>query len=408
MIIRMDELIRSLAIGLDAVEGDFLGASTNHGNRIATLCSAMASHLGLPQDERLTIACCALLHDNALTEYILSERPGSAQDFNMHSHCTIGQKNAECLPFPSDMKDLILYHHERADGSGPFGINADHMPLGAQLIAISDLLDSTLHFQRMSPEALPALIEKVRENTGTQFSTAAADAFLAVMDEAMLESLRDEVIEVTMAGALPAWEVDVHGEQILSISAFVRRIIDYKSEFTKHHSTQVANIAWQMARYYGYDSNTCAMVYWAGSLHDLGKLFVPTGILEKPGFLTDDEYQVIQTHVWWTREMLGAVTGMEKITEWAANHHEKLDGKGYPLHVQAEGLDDISRILACADIYQAIADKRPYHDARTHKETIEIVTGIVDKGELDGRICADMAQVITQWPVGQVPPPESL
>lgn len=408
MIIRMDELIRSLAVGLDAVEGDFLGASTGHGARIATLCSTMARHLGLSSDEQLTVACCALLHDNALTEYILSERPGSAQEFNMRSHCIIGQSNAECLPFPTDMKDFVLYHHERADGEGPFGVPADDMPLGAQLIAITDMLDSTLHLQNLKTEDLPGLRERVEKSIGTQFTRAAGQAFLAVMDEGMLESLRDEHVTVTMAGAIPPWTTDIRGREMLEISALVRRIIDYKSEFTKHHSTQVANIVWHMACFYGCDEKTRARAYLAGSLHDLGKLFVPTDILEKPGFLTDEEYQVIQSHIWWTRELLSTVEGMEDVAAWASNHHEKLDGTGYPLQLTADRQDELSRVLVCADIFQAIGDKRPYHDARTHDETAAIVGEMVQKGQLDGRICADMAGVVRRWPIGQVPPPREL
>lgn len=405
MTIRMDQFIRSLATGLDAVEGDFLGASTNHGERIATLCSRMAGHLGLGSAERLTIACCALLHDNALTEYILSEKPGSAREANLKSHCIIGQKNAECLPFPEDIQGLIEYHHERADGEGPFGLDANELPLGAQLIAIADMLDSSLHLQRLPVEELPKLRALVQFRTGTHFTKAAADAFLAVMDESMLESLRDENITLAMAGAIPAWSVALEWEELLSISAFVRRIIDYKSKFTKHHSTQVANIAWHMAREYGHSDDLCAQIYLAGSLHDIGKLFVPTGILEKEGPLTPEEYGIIQSHIVWTQELLGHVSGMEAVARWAGSHHEKLNGNGYPMKLEAKEQDEFSRILACADIFQAISDKRPYHDSRSHEETEAIIRGMVDKGELDGRICSDMAALVRRWPVGSVPPP---
>ena len=131
MNVRMDELVKAVAVALDIVECELLGASANHGKRIATLCSMMGRAAGMNEDEQRTLTTCALFHDNALTEYILSERTGdeSGKDFKLH--CTYGQRNIERLPFTSDVKGIVLYHHEHADGSGPFGKRDGEFPLGA-------------------------------------------------------------------------------------------------------------------------------------------------------------------------------------------------------------------------------------------------------------------------------------
>lgn len=407
MYIHMDELIRSLAMGLDAVESDFLGSSTNHGARIATLCAAMGKHLDLSDNEQATVACCALLHDNALTEYILSERPGSAQDFNMVMHCELGQRNAAALPFPADMDGIILYHHERADGTGPFGKREGEFPLGAELIAIADMLDSKLHLQHRADSELPRLREVVRERTGTRFTHTAAEAMLAVLDETLLDSLHDDFITLTVADAIPKWKADIRGRDMLNLSAFVRNIIDYKSEYTKHHSTQIANISWHMAQKYGYSAEQSAQIYLAASMHDLGKLYIPTTILEKDGPLTDDEFATIQNHAMWTSALLERISGFEQVCRWASNHHEKLDGSGYPRHLRGEDLDFVSRLLACIDIYQAAGDKRPYHPGRSHEQTMDILYDMAQCGQLDAGIVADLDAEMAPLPMGEVPAPDS-
>lgn len=405
MQLKMDEMLRSLAMGLDAVESDFLGASTNHGARIATLCAAMGKQLGLTDAEQTTVAACALLHDNALTEYILSERPGSAQEFNMVSHCVLGQQSAEALPFPAPMAGYILYHHEQADGGGPFGKKAGDCPLGAQLIAIADMLDSQLHLQRWQAQELPLLQDIIKKRTDTHFTQTAADAMLAVLDADMLQALRDENIYFTVSQAMPAWQADLSEGEILRLASFVGHIIDYKSAFTKKHSSQVANIAWHMAQFYGINRELRAEIYLAAALHDIGKLFVPTAILEKPGALTKEEFGTIQSHVWWTRELLCKVTGLENICNWASNHHEKLDGTGYPEARHGRQLDFVSRLLCCIDIYQAVGDNRPYHPARSHTDTMAILQDMVYQDKLDKTIVADLGSQMEAFPVGAVPPP---
>ena len=89
----MDALIRVLAQALDMVEIAYIGASTNHGKRIAVLCAAMGRHLGMGEDELSDLVCCALLHDNALTEFIQLQRGSEEDTIYLGSHCEIGQRN---------------------------------------------------------------------------------------------------------------------------------------------------------------------------------------------------------------------------------------------------------------------------------------------------------------------------
>ncbi|MCL2184285.1 MAG: HD domain-containing protein [Treponema sp.] len=406
MTIRMDSLINAITKALDTVEKELLGASTNHGKRIAILCAKMGKLLGKNNDELRGLTNCALLHDNALTEYILASRASGHYDSTMKKHCEYGQRNVDILNFNTNIKDFILYHHERADGKGPYGICEGQGPIEAELIAIADSIDVSFHLQRLKQEELNNVIKVIKEKTGSRFGKIAADTMLDVMDWQMIESLKDDVINETASVFLTPWVLDVEDKFIFNLVKFITKIIDYKSVFTEHHSTQIANIAWFMGEYYKYDQTQKAKLYLAAALHDIGKLDTPSAILEKPGKLTDEEYIIIKEHVYKTWELLKDIEGFNDICAWASNHHEKLTGNGYPFGKKADELDFNSRLMSCIDVYQAVSEVRPYHPKRNHESSMQILYKMADDGALDKNIVNDLSIALAPFDANGLPSPE--
>jgi HD-GYP domain-containing protein (c-di-GMP phosphodiesterase class II) len=403
----MDSLVKAIATTLDSVEHDLLGASTNHGKRIAVLCAKMGKALGKSPDEIMGMTTCALLHDNALTEYIFAERIVGHHDPAMKKHCEYGQRNVDILRFNTSVKDFILYHHERADGKGPFGIRAGEGPLEAELIAIADSVDVARHLQRLKPEDFSSVRDLITERTGKHFSATASEAMLEVLDWPTVLSLKDSVIEETAAAALSPWVVDIEAETIFGLAGFITKIIDYKSVFTQRHSTQIANKAWFMGGYYQYDPIMRMELYLAAAFHDIGKLEIPTEILEKPDKLTNEEFSIIKEHVFLTWELLKGIDGFQTISLWASDHHEKLDGSGYPFGKKADELDFNSRLMACIDIYQAVSEERPYHPGRSHSEAMQILYKMADSGGIDGDIAKDIDVALAPYEGKDLPPPKA-
>jgi HD-GYP domain-containing protein (c-di-GMP phosphodiesterase class II) len=227
-----------------------------------------------------------------------------------------------------------------------------------------------------------------------------------VLDEEMLLSLRNDAIAETIKKTAPVWTVNMEDPCIIRIAGMVARVIDYKSSFTRKHTLQIANKSWLMGGYYGYGETEKAQLYLAAALHDIGKIAVPTQVLEKPGSLDKAEFETIKQHVVYTHDWLKNVEGLEQICLWATNHHEKLDGSGYPAGKKAEDLDFNSRLLTCLDIYQAIGEERPYHPARSHAETMPILYDMAEKGEIDRNIVKDMDAVLEPYSNRDVPPPD--
>jgi len=138
-----------------------------------------------------------------------------------------------------------------------------------------------------------------------------------------------------------------------------------------------------MAVMFGLDGQAQRLLRRAALLHDLGKLAVPASILEKPGRLTPEEWQVVKAHPQQSEEILRRIPGFGAIAEVAGAHHERLDGKGYYRGLAAETMDQSMRILAVADVYDALAAKRPYRQAMEREDVFRILS-LEARTSLDG------------------------
>lgn len=150
-------------------------------------------------------------------------------------------------------------------------------------------------------------------------------------------------------------------------------IIDNKSPFTFRHSTGVAAAAVAMSRQLGFDELDVTFMRRAALLHDLGKLAVSNEILEKPGNLDAGEWEIIKTHPFYSYEILRNIPTFSELAEVAASHHEKLDGSGYFRGYTAEQMPLKSRILAVADIYDALVADRPYREGMPLEKVFAIL-----------------------------------
>lgn len=391
MEIERNQLLTVLSESLDCVEKEVFGITDHHAKRVAWLCIQMGKKAGMDEKDISDMAVAALLHDNALNEFRedyenRKPRPGVSGK----NHCMAGERNLHCIPGCEDMRDFVLYHHECANGSGPFGITEDETPLGAQIIHLADDVDLQFSLGDYKADDYESLYSYVIAHSGTLFAKQVTDLFLCILKTSTLEEISNENIEGQTLEIMPLYISADRG-----IAELFAHIIDYKSPFTKEHSVGLAEKAGRMANYYGFDEEKNHKFFMAAALHDIGKLFVHNDVLEKPGRLDEKEYQYIQSHAYETYRLLSKVDGFEEICNWAAFHHEKLNGKGYPFGKNSDELGHEMRILACLDIYQALTETRPYKAGMTHTKAVSILSELVEKGELDEKVVKDIAVVFS-------------
>lgn len=382
-----NDILYALSYGLDRVEEELIGVSRHHGKRVAYISTVMGRAMGLDGHALSDLSACAILHDCAITEYIQTELQNNSQD---KSHCAMGEKNIQGLPFFGDVRGAILYHHERADGCGPFGKFPQEIPLMARLIHFGDRLDAVCNLGTLTEQNYRKVKHYLEESRGTVFEEELVELFYRSFPEDSLIGFGGEDLDRQLREVLVPHELEAGDGSFYTLAKLFARIIDYKSGFTSHHSMGFAEKAERMARYYGYDEIMQEKLFFAGALHDVGKLIITNDVLEKPGKLDDREYRYIQEHVLYTWEILSQIRGMEDIARWASRHHEKLDGSGYPFGLGEEELSHIDRLMACIDIYQALVEERSYKAGMPHKKAVTMLRNMAVRGHLDEGIVEDI------------------
>ena len=399
----LNDFFYAVSYALDSVEAELLGVTSYHGKRTAYLASQLGRALGQADQPLLYLGCAAVLHDNALTEYIRAEQTGALTGgilANLGAHCLMGEHNVQQLPFYREIRSAVLFHHEQADGGGPFHKTTDETCLFARLIHFSDALDAVFHLDSVSAAQYETICTYVKEHTGTLFDPQITQAFFRVFDLPHMQKMAGQNIEPLLRESLPVVFVDYSAQALSGLADIFARIIDYKSASTTAHSLGMAEKSEQIGRFYGWDSDLCAKYRLAGALHDVGKLAIPSFILEKPGKLTAEEYETIQRHVRITGEILGSVHGLEDVASWAANHHEKLDGTGYPFGKTADQLGTKERIMACLDIYQVLTEARPYKPGMPHEDAMKLLRSMSKAGQLDAVLVEDVNACFGPVPAG--------
>ncbi|HHX73839.1 MAG TPA: HD domain-containing protein, partial [Firmicutes bacterium] len=167
--------------------------------------------------------------------------------------------------------------------------------------------------------------------------------------------------------------MDLNLDDTISLTKIFASIIDFRSPFTAYHSAGVAKTAEKLAELAGFSKEECKMMLVAGYLHDLGKLAVKNDVLEKPSKLDVEEYNIIRSHTYYTYRLLQPIRAFEQFNIWAASHHERLDGTGYPFQLTGDSLSLGARILTVADVFTAITENRPYRKGLDNKETLQIL-----------------------------------
>lgn len=396
----LNEFLIAISYALDFVEMDIMGVVTNHSKRVAYISMKMAEELGLSKEEIFDIVSLAILHDNGVSEKKLHDGLTHNQAENLHSiesmkeHGIKGEENIKNYPFITDVNNVIKYHHENYDGSGYFGLKGDDIPIMSQIIRLSDTIELNSYLKETNLEDKERIRAFARRFSGSMSSPELVDTFLAVSEHAYFWlDLKDEFISSSLKRGMPDSRKDLSLREIHNITKTFSKIIDSKSKFTQVHSRELSEKTAIMCDYYGKSEDEKYKLMIAADLHDIGKLSVSNSILDKPGGLDNHEVDIIKRHPYFTRLSLQEISGFEEITEWASNHHEKLDGSGYPFGKDAQKLDFNSRLIACLDIYQALTEERPYREPMTYERASNIITNSVERGLLDGEISRDILRV---------------
>lgn len=384
-------LIKALSMALElAVNG-----MSKHHWRTAVIAKHISAKLKMEGKAQQNLLYAALLHDiGAASDWDERRKLKDVKLFKgngVYQHAENGYLLLKESDRFAELALPIRYHHDKWSGGNPSGLSGKEIPLAARVIHLADRIEVLLKEQDGFFAQSEHIIEHIVKRSGADFDPAIVEAFkqCAEAEGFWLDLLNPGYYDRFFQ------ELDIYGavnyslHDIINIAEIFATIIDRTSAFTANHSRSVANMAAFIARLRGFSSTEVKNMQIAGLLHDLGKLSIPNSLLEKPGALTKEEVAIIRQHTYYTYRILEQIDHFETIKEWAAYHHECLDGSGYPFRLKEEAIPLGSRIVAVADVFVALTEDRPYRESLPEERVKAIMSSMVSKHKLDG-IVADL------------------
>ena len=291
------------------------------------------------------------------------------------SRCTRGSDIARTLRFSASVQQGIYHLDEHWDGSGrPEHLQGNAIPLAARIALLSQVAD-VFH----THAGREASVAEIKRRSGTWFDPALVDAFLKLAKSDLFwEQLRSPFLDSRVAALLPASEIRTIDDDFLDdIATAFGQVIDAKSPYTADHSARVGDLTMRVAEAMNVPQSRRSGLYRAALLHDVGKLGVSNAILDKPGPLTEREWEEMRAHANHTLAILDRIGPLHEMATIAAGHHERLDGRGYPFGLSDETIRRETRIITVCDFYDALASARPYRAALGRDDALAIMRASV-------------------------------
>jgi HD-GYP domain-containing protein (c-di-GMP phosphodiesterase class II) len=418
--IRTSELISALSYALDLTEGRSMG----HSVRTCVMGMRLAQHIGLSMEEQADLYYALLLKDagcssnssrlfhilnadeirakrdvkttdwtkvgfdslNFALTHVATESPlpqrmwrllqvAATQQVDSRDlvkiRCERGSYIAKKLGFSDAVAEGIHSLDEHWNGGGyPNHLLGEEIPMFSRIANLCQTLE--VFYESRGEEAA---LEAVNDRNGRWFDPELVKAVLSLSKQEILWLGLDskDLLENVLVLEPEERRLVADDATVDSICLAFADIIDAKSPFTYQHSNGVADAAMNIAIHFGMSERDKKQLRRAALMHDIGKLSVPNSILEKPGKLTDEEWQVVRDHPYYTFQILKRIPAFKSFSSDAAAHHERLDGSGYWRRLSGDNITLGARILSVADVFDALRAKRPYRDALPLEQVFSIM-----------------------------------
>jgi HD-GYP domain-containing protein (c-di-GMP phosphodiesterase class II) len=381
--VMLDNLVLSLSDSLDLIHPN----AVDHQQRVAYIALRIAKAMGHDPAKQADLMYASVLHDIGLLSVEEKIQSMTMESKDEGRHAGVGADLLRRFSSFSKASQIVRLHHRSWSDEPGQSETDDIIRILANMLSLADHVDRAVNRGMGILGQAKAVVEGVSQLAGKEFSPEIVQCFrgLAAEESFWLDFASPRIYSVLSGMAQwPRVELDLHAME--EIAKIFCRIVDFRSRFTATHTAGVAAVAQELARRMYFSGKGCRLMLVAGYLHDLGKVAVPNAILNKPGKLDPEEFDVIRAHTYHTYHILSTIGGFEEIAIWAAFHHERLDGKGYPFHVKGEDIPLGSRIMCVADVFTAVTENRPYRKGTGRNETLPILQNMARSGALDDNV----------------------
>jgi putative nucleotidyltransferase with HDIG domain len=351
-----------------------------HSLKVSFISNLIAREMNIEKSKRIDLYLACLLHDIGalLNESSFLLEINSRKEINIQNHAHAGYELLHDIPLFNTISFIIKDHH-----------NENTSNLLSRIIFFADEIEvlirnnSFTNTKEIQTKTFSIFKNKDRfkEILDAFITISKKDAFLIILNNI------DELKKENSLLVEERFEI-LNDEQLGNLAkAISKNFVDAKSEFTKSHSIDVTYTAVSIAKAMGFCPMDCQKIETAGFLHDIGKIFIPLNILEKPDKFNRNEWLTMKSHVYYTYSFLNSLGLDKEIVDIASFHHEYLDGSGYPFGLEGNALTMLQRIMTVSDVYAALRQQRPYRtDRLKHEDAIEILEKMAKIGKIDMEI----------------------
>jgi HD-GYP domain-containing protein (c-di-GMP phosphodiesterase class II) len=292
--------------------------------------------------------------------------------------CEVGRDAARRLGLPAEVQRSVYHCYEWWDGHGvPAGLRGEEIPAGARVAVLA-----TVAVTFDVAGGVESAVEAVCRQGGGILDPQMAEHFTQCADELLGEVHATDPRELVL-NAEPRPVVCVLDPQLVEVAAVFGDIADLKTPFTHGHSRGVAALVRRAGEQLGLAVSDVGELEVAGHLHDVGRVAISSTVWEKPGVLDGHEWEQVRLHAYHSERILGSSKRLASVVSLIGRHHERLDGSGYHRGCTSAELPVAARVLAAADAYQAMIQRRPHRAALAREEAERCLLDDVRSGRLD-------------------------
>lgn len=381
--INIFDLILSLSRVIDLMSP----AIGKHHMQVGYLAYRIGEQMGLAEDQLRELMIAGILHD--IGAFSLDDRLDLLEFEDTHPgvHAEAGYLILKEVDLFSSVANLVRFHHTPwRNGKGQYQQDLA-VPFQSHILHLADRIAVLIQPDQPVLGQMDEICKTIRSRKGSFFHPEQVDAMekLVEKDYIWLE-VTSEFLEAILQRNFLHHDLELSSRQMLEFSGLICHLIDFKSAFTATHSSGVAASALCLSGLAGFSVRERRLMEIAAYLHDLGKLAIPSEILEKKSRLSAEEWFVMRSHVYYTYETLIPFDILRDVGAWGGMHQERLDGSGYPFGYCEDDIPYGARILAVADVFTALTEDRPYRKRMKKQDALDTMETMATKGELDARL----------------------
>ncbi len=348
----------------------------NHHRRTAIAAYRIGMAMNLEAESLSNLVIAASLHDIGALTVTERDQLVKMDVENPYPHCSLGCYMLESFQPFLKISRIVYYHHWSYEDHADYIPEYGEVPIESYILHVADRTDILMHHEQSILAQKETIIQTIRSYRGTLFHPEVVDCYseIAQKDSFWLD-IENLDIETVLDMAISSdFEVEMTLDRMEEFAFTLSKMIDSRSQFALSHSYAVSRMAYAISELMGYTEEKCRKMRIAGLLHDMGKIAIPTELIEKKGELLLTERSDLRAHAYFTSLILHHIEGLGEIVEWASGHHENHDGTGYPMNLNENKISDEMDVIAYADIYTAFSENRPYRLGMKADEILNILT----------------------------------